>query len=93
MKQLAVWWLIFILNLNSHNLDVSENRDEHQPPGSYNNGSATINFTYDNSGNIKVLPEIKTGVNHYALRLKLYLAALKTAYRELVKLAPLSLGA
>ena len=39
------------------------------------------------------LPKIKTGVNHYALRLKLYLAALKTAYQELVKLAPLSLGA
>lgn len=37
--------------------------------------------------------KIKTGVNHYALRSKLYLAALKTAYQEFVKLDPLSLGA
>ena len=36
--------------------------------------------------------KIKTGVNHYALRSKLYLAARKTAYQEFVKLAPLSLG-
>ena len=37
--------------------------------------------------------KIKPGVNHYARRAKLYLAALKTAYQEFVKLAPLSLGA
>ena len=37
--------------------------------------------------------KIKTGVNHYALKSKIYLAALKTAYQELVKLEPISLGA
>jgi hypothetical protein len=37
--------------------------------------------------------KIKTGVNHFALKSKIYLAALKTAYQELVKLEPISLGA
>jgi len=37
--------------------------------------------------------KIKTGVNHFALKSKIYLAALKTAYEELVKLEPISLGA
>lgn len=37
--------------------------------------------------------KIRTGVNHYALKSKIYLAALKTAYQELVKLEPISLGA
>lgn len=37
--------------------------------------------------------KIKTGANHYALKSKIYLAALKTAYQELVKLEPISLGA
>jgi DDE superfamily endonuclease len=37
--------------------------------------------------------KLKTGVNHYALKSKIYLAALKTAYQELVKFEPLSLGA
>lgn len=35
----------------------------------------------------------KTGMNHFALKSKIYLAALKTAYQELVKLEPISLGA
>lgn len=37
--------------------------------------------------------KIKTGVNHFALKSKIYLAALKAAYQELVKLEPISLGA
>lgn len=37
--------------------------------------------------------KLKTGVNQFALKSKLYAAALKTAYQELVNLAPLSLGA
>ena len=37
--------------------------------------------------------KIKTGMNHFALKSKIYLAALKTAYQELVKLEPISLGA
>jgi transposase len=37
--------------------------------------------------------KIKTGMNHFALKSKSYLAALKTAYQELVKLEPISLGA
>ena len=37
--------------------------------------------------------KIKTGINHFALKSKIYLAALKTAYQELVKLEPISLGA
>lgn len=37
--------------------------------------------------------KLKTGVNHYALKSKIYLAALKSAYQELVKLEPISLGA
>lgn len=37
--------------------------------------------------------KLKTGVNQFALKSKLYAAALKTAYHELVNLAPLSLGA
>ena len=37
--------------------------------------------------------KIRTGVNHFALKSKIYLAALKAAYQELVKLEPLSLGA
>lgn len=37
--------------------------------------------------------KIRTGVNHFALKSKIYLAALKTAYQELVKLEPISLGA
>jgi hypothetical protein len=37
--------------------------------------------------------KIRTGVNHLALKSKSYLAALKTAYQELVKLEPISLGA
>jgi len=37
--------------------------------------------------------KLKTGLNHYALKSKIYLAALKTAYQELVKLEPISLGA
>lgn len=35
----------------------------------------------------------KTGMNHFALKSKIYLAALKTAYQELIKLEPISLGA
>jgi hypothetical protein len=37
--------------------------------------------------------KIRTGVNHFALKSKSYLAALKTAYQELVKLELISLGA
>ena len=37
--------------------------------------------------------KIRIGVNHFALKSKIYLAALKTAYQELVKLEPISLGA
>jgi hypothetical protein len=37
--------------------------------------------------------KIKTGVNQFALKSKIYAAALKTAYQELVNLAPVSLGA
>ena len=37
--------------------------------------------------------KLKTGVNQFALKSKIYAAALKTAYQELVKLAPVSLGA
>jgi hypothetical protein len=37
--------------------------------------------------------KIKTGTNHFALKSKIYLAALKTAYQGLVKLEPISLGA
>lgn len=37
--------------------------------------------------------KIKTGVNHFALKSKIYLAALKIAYQEFVKLEPISLGA
>ena len=37
--------------------------------------------------------KLKTGVNQFALKSKLYAAALKTAYQELVNLAPVSLGA
>lgn len=37
--------------------------------------------------------KLKTGVNQFALKSKTYAAALKTAYQELVNLAPVSLGA
>lgn len=37
--------------------------------------------------------KLKTGVNQFALKSKIYAAALKTAYQELVKLAPVPLGA
>ena len=37
--------------------------------------------------------KLKTGVNQFALKSKIYAAALKTAYQELVNLAPFSLGA
>ena len=37
--------------------------------------------------------KIRTGVNHFALKSKIYLAALKIAYQEFVKLEPISLGA
>jgi hypothetical protein len=37
--------------------------------------------------------KLKTGVNQFALKSKIYAAALKTAYQELVNLAPVSLGA
>ncbi len=37
--------------------------------------------------------KIKTGVNHFALKSKIYMSALQTAYRELVKLNPQSLTA
>ena len=37
--------------------------------------------------------KMKTGVNHFALKSKIYMSALKTAYRELVKLNPQSLTA
>jgi hypothetical protein len=37
--------------------------------------------------------KLKTGVNHFALKSKLYVAALQTAYKELVKLEPMTLGA
>lgn len=37
--------------------------------------------------------KLKTGVNQFALKSKIYAAALKTAYQEIVKLAPVSLGA
>ena len=35
----------------------------------------------------------KAGVNHFALKSKIYLTALKSAYAELVKLEPQSLTA
>ncbi|HEX4946398.1 MAG TPA: transposase [Blastocatellia bacterium] len=37
--------------------------------------------------------KLKTGLNQFALKSKIYAAALKTAYQELVNLAPVSLGA
>jgi hypothetical protein len=37
--------------------------------------------------------KIKTGVNHFALKSKIYMSALKSAYAELVKLNPQSLTA
>ena len=37
--------------------------------------------------------KLKTGVNQFALKSKIYAAALKTAYQEFVKLDPISLGA
>jgi hypothetical protein len=37
--------------------------------------------------------KIKTGINHFALKSKIYLSALQTAYAELVKLKPQSLTA
>jgi hypothetical protein len=37
--------------------------------------------------------KIKTGVNHFALKSKIYISALKSAYAELVKLNPQSLTA
>lgn len=37
--------------------------------------------------------KLTTGINQFALKSKIYAAALKTAYQELVNLAPLSLGA
>lgn len=37
--------------------------------------------------------KIKTGVNHFALKSKIYMSALKSAYAELVKLKPQSLTA
>lgn len=37
--------------------------------------------------------KLQTGVTHFALKAKLYRAALRTAYAELVKLEPLTLGA
>jgi hypothetical protein len=37
--------------------------------------------------------KIKTGVNHFALKSKIYLSALKTAFAELGKLNPRSLTA
>lgn len=36
--------------------------------------------------------KLKTGVNHFSLKSKIYLSALKTAYSELAKLEPMSLG-
>jgi hypothetical protein len=36
--------------------------------------------------------KIRTGVNHFALKSKVYLSALKAAYQELAKLEPMSLG-
>lgn len=36
--------------------------------------------------------KIKTGVNHFSLKSKIYLSALKTAYQEFAKLEPMSLG-
>jgi hypothetical protein len=36
--------------------------------------------------------KIKTGVNHFSLKSKIYMSALKTAYNELAKLEPMSLG-
>ena len=37
--------------------------------------------------------KMKTGINHFALKSKIYMSALQTAYRELVKLNPQSLTA
>lgn len=37
--------------------------------------------------------KIRTGVNHFALKSKIYMSALKSAYAELVKLSPQSLTA
>ena len=37
--------------------------------------------------------KLKTGVNQFVLKSKFYAAALKTAYQELVKPVPVSLGA
>ena len=37
--------------------------------------------------------KMKTGINHFALKSKIYVSALQTAYRELVKLNPQSLAA
>jgi hypothetical protein len=37
--------------------------------------------------------KMSTGLNHFALKSKIYLSALQTAYSELVKLKPQSLTA
>ncbi|MCW5970184.1 MAG: transposase [Blastocatellales bacterium] len=37
--------------------------------------------------------KIRTGLNHFALKSKIYLAAIKISYQEFVKLEPISLGA